>query len=613
MGLPPVGLSLKIAYSPGIDDLMRTHYCGQVDASLTDQIVTVAGWAQRRRDHGGVIFVDLRDRAGLLQVVFDPDRAAVFATAERVRNEYVVKVTGLVRPRPAGTANANLKSGQVELLCQELEILNRSEPLPFQLDETVSEEVRLRFRYLDLRREDMRERLLLRHRITRAMRNYLDEAGFIDIETPMLSKATPEGARDYLVPSRTHAGKFFALPQSPQIYKQLLMISGFDRYYQIVRCFRDEDLRADRQPEFTQLDIETSFLDQTQIQQLMEALIHQLFKSVLSVELPSPMPRITYAEAMRRYGSDKPDLRVPLELVDVADLVKGCDFKVFAGPATDPRGRVTALCVPQGGKLTRKEIDDYTSFVGRYGAKGLAYVKVNEIAKGREGLQSPILKFLSDAAITGIIERTAAKDGDLIFFGADSAKVVSDALGALRVKVGQDLKMVAPGWRPLWVVDFPMFEWDGDSKRWQAMHHPFTSPANLDPTALAASPGEATAKAYDMVLNGSEIGGGSVRIHNQELQSAVFGLLGISPEEARLKFGFLLDALKFGAPPHGGIAFGLDRLAMLMAGTDSIRDVIAFPKTQTAADLMMDAPTEVSEAQLRELHIRVRTPPPKIE
>ena len=592
---------------------MRTHYCGQVDASLTGQTVTVAGWAQRRRDHGGVIFVDLRDRAGLLQVVFDPDRAAVFATAERVRNEFVVKVTGLVRARPAGTANANLKSGQVELLCQELEILNRSEPLPFQLDETVSEEVRLRFRYLDLRREDMRERLLLRHRITRAMRNYLDDAGFVDIETPMLSKATPEGARDYLVPSRTHAGKFFALPQSPQIYKQLLMISGFDRYYQIVRCFRDEDLRADRQPEFTQLDIETSFLDQTQIQQLMEVLIHQLFKSVLSVELPSPMPRITYAEAMRRYGSDKPDLRVPLELVDVADLVKGCDFKVFAGPAVDPRGRVTALCVPQGGKLTRKEIDDYTSFVGRYGAKGLAYVKVNEIAKGREGLQSPILKFLSDAAIAGIIERTAAKDGDLIFFGADSAKVVSDALGALRVKVGQDLKMVASGWRPLWVVDFPMFEWDGDSKRWQAMHHPFTSPANLDPAALAASPGEATAKAYDMVLNGSEIGGGSVRIHNQELQSAVFGLLGISPEEARLKFGFLLDALKFGAPPHGGIAFGLDRLAMLMAATDSIRDVIAFPKTQTAADLMMDAPTEVSEAQLRELHIRVRTPPPKIE
>jgi aspartyl-tRNA synthetase len=613
LGLPAPTRSLSIARSPfWLFLLMRTHYCGRVDESLTGKVVTVAGWAQRRRDHGGVIFVDLRDREGLLQIVFDPDKADMFAMAERVRNEYVLKVTGLVRSRPPGTANANLKSGQVEVLCQELEILNRSEPLPFQLDETVSEEVRLRFRYLDLRREEMRERLLLRHRITRAMRHYLDDAGFIDIETPMLSKATPEGARDYLVPSRTHAGKFFALPQSPQIYKQLLMISGFDRYYQIVRCFRDEDLRADRQPEFTQLDIETSFLDQAQIQELMEKLIHQLFKQVLGVELPSPMPRLSYAEAMRRYGSDKPDLRVPLELVDVADLVRGCDFKVFAGPAADPRGRVTALCVPQGGKLTRKEIDDYTAYVARYGAKGLAYVKVNELAKGREGLQSPRLKFLSDAAIAGIMQRTSAKDGDLIFFGADTAKVVSDALGALRLKVGQDLKMVAPGWRPLWVVDFPMFEWDPDAKRWQAMHHPFTSPANLDYAALAASPGEAVAKAYDMVLNGSEIGGGSVRIHNQELQSVVFDLLGISAEEAQTKFGFLLDALKFGAPPHGGIAFGLDRLAMLMAGADSIRDVIAFPKTQTAADLLMDAPTEVSEAQLKELHIRVRTPP-KIE
>jgi aspartyl-tRNA synthetase len=588
---------------------MRTHYCGLVDETSVGKSVTVAGWAQRRRDHGGVIFVDLRDREGLLQIVFDPDKPEVFAQAERVRNEFVLKVTGLVRARPPGTANANLKSGQVEVLCQDLEILNRSEPLPFQLDETVSEEVRLRFRYLDLRREEMRERLLLRHRITRAMRRYLDDAGFVDIETPMLSKATPEGARDYLVPSRTHAGKFFALPQSPQIYKQLLMIAGFDRYYQIVRCFRDEDLRADRQPEFTQLDIETSFLDQAQIQQIMEGLVHELFKQVLKVELPSPMPRMSYAEAIRRFGSDKPDLRVPLELVDVADLVKGCDFKVFAGPAADPRGRVTALCVPQGGKLTRKEIDDYTAFVARYGAKGLAYVKVNELAKGREGLQSPILKFLGDAAISGIMQRVAAKDGDLIFFGADTAKVVSDALGALRLKVGQDMKLVAPGWRPLWVVDFPMFEWDADAKRWQAMHHPFTSPVNLDSAALSASPGEAIAKAYDMVLNGSEIGGGSVRIHNQELQSAVFELLGISADEARLKFGFLLDALKFGAPPHGGIAFGLDRLAMLMAGADSIRDVIAFPKTQTAADLLMDAPTEVSEAQLKELHIRVRTPP----
>src|SRR6202795_2049209 len=588
---------------------MRTHYCGEIGESMIGRVVTVAGWAHRRRDHGGVIFVAWRDREGLLQIVFDPDKPAVFAMAERVRNEFVLKVTGLVRARPPGTANANLKSGQIEVLCQDLEILNRSEPLPFQLDEPVSEEVRLRFRYLDLRREEMRERLLLRHRITQAMRHYLDEAGFIDIETPILSKATPEGARDYLVPSRTHAGKFFALPQSPQIYKQLLMISGFDRYYQIVRCFRDEDFRADRQAEFTQLDIETSFLDQAQIQDLMEGLIHHLFKRVLGVELPSPIPRISYAEAMRRYDSDKPDLRVPLELVDVADLVKGCDFKVFAGPAADSQGRVAALCVPQGGKLSRREIDDYTAFVARYGAKGLAYVKINEVAKGREGLASPILKFLSDAAISGILERTAAKDGDLIFFGADSGKVVSDALGALRLKVGQDMKLVAAGWRPLWVVDFPMFEWDADAKRWMAMQHPCTSPVNLDYAALAASPGEATAKAYDMVLNGSEIGGGSVRIHTQELQSVVFDLLGISSEEARTKFGFLLDALKFGAPPHGGIAFGLDRLAMLMAGADSIRDVIAFPKTQTAADPLMDAPTEVSEAQLRELHIRVRVPP----
>jgi len=587
---------------------MRTHYCGQVGDALIGQVVTVAGWAHRRRDHGGVIFVDLRDREGLLQIVFDPDRADVFALAERVRNEYVLEVTGLVRGRPLGTANVNLKSGQVELLAQELIILNRSEPLPFQLDEHVSEEVRLRFRYIDLRREEMRERLLLRHRITRAMRHYLDDAGFVDIETPMLSKATPEGARDYLVPSRTHAGKFFALPQSPQIYKQLLMIAGFDRYYQIVRCFRDEDLRADRQPEFTQLDIETSFLDQNEIQALMEGLVRYLFKQVLNVDLPDPLPRMTYADAMRRFGSDKPDLRVPLELVDVADLVKGCDFKVFAGPAADPRGRVTALCVPQGGRLSRKEIDDYTSYVARYGAKGLAYVKVNEIAKGRDGLQSPILKFLSEEAVAGILARTGARDGDLIFFGADSGKVVSDALGALRLKVGHDLKLVQAGWRPLWVVDFPMFEFDPDAKRWAAMHHPFTSPVNLDYAALAASPGEAIAKAYDMVLNGSEIGGGSVRIHNQELQSVVFDLLGISAEEARAKFGFLLDALKYGAPPHGGIAFGLDRLAMLMAGADSIRDVIAFPKTQTAADPLMDAPTEVSEAQLKELHIRVRAP-----
>src|ERR1700719_3397809 len=589
---------------------MRTHYCGRVDESLIGKSVTVAGWAQRRRDHGGVIFVDLRDREGLLQIVFDPDRADMFASAERVRNEFVLKVTGVVRARPAGTANANLKSGQVEVLCQDLEILNRSEPLPFQLDETVSEEVRLRFRYLDLRREEMRERLLLRHRITRAMRQYLDDAGFVDIETPMLSKATPEGARDYLVPSRTHAGKFFALPQSPQIYKQLLMISGFDRYYQIVRCFRDEDLRADRQPEFTQLDIETSFLGQDDIMRLMEDLVRHFFREVLGTELADPFPRITHAQALRRYGSDKPDLRIGLELVDVADLVKDCDFKVFAGPAKDAQGRVAALRVRGGGAMPRSQIDDCTAFVARYGARGLAYIKVNERARGREGLQSPIIKFLSDAALAGILERTAAADNDLVFFGADTAKVVNDSLGALRVKIGQDLKLVQPGWRPLCVVDFPMFEWDADEKRWVAMHHPFTAPRSDDPAALRAQPGEALARAYDLVLNGAEIGGGSVRIHRQEMQSTVFDLLGIASEEAHKKFGLLLRALKFGAPPHGGIAFGLDRLAMLMTGADSIREVIAFPKTQTAADLLTDAPTEGSEAQLRELHVRVRVPQP---
>jgi aspartyl-tRNA synthetase len=589
---------------------MRTHYCGNVDEKLTGQEVTAAGWVHRRRDHGGVIFVDLRDREGLLQVVFDPDLERVFSEAERLRSEFVIQVKGRVRARPAGTVNANLRSGQIELLARELTVLNRSEPLPFQLDEHVSEEVRLKYRYLDLRREVMTKRLRQRHDITRAMRGYLDANGFIDLETPVLGKSTPEGARDYLVPSRTHAGKFFALPQSPQIFKQLLMVAGFDRYYQIVRCFRDEDLRADRQPEFTQLDIETSFLSQEDIMVSMEGLLRHLFSQVMQVSLPDPIPRMTYAEAMRRYASDKPDLRIALELVDVADLVKDSSFKVFAGPASDPAGRVAALCVPGGGALTRKEIDDYTAFVARYGAKGLAYVKVNEVAKGREGLQSPIIKFLSDEAVAGILARTGAANNDLIFFGADSARIVNDSLGALRLKVGQDLKLVQAGWRPLWVVDFPMFEWDGEARRWVAMHHPFTSPLDEDPTALAANPGAALAKAYDIVLNGSEIGGGSVRIHRQELQSAVFELLGIGAEAAQQKFGFLLDALKFGAPPHGGIAFGLDRLAMLMAGTDSIRDVIAFPKTQTAADQMTDAPSEVSEQQLRELHIRVRTPPP---
>jgi aspartyl-tRNA synthetase len=589
---------------------MRTHYCGQVNEQLLGASVAVAGWVHRRRDHGGVIFVDLRDREGLVQVVFHPEQQAIFADAEKLRHEFVVRVRGTVRARPDGTVNPALASGRVEIVAGELELLNRCDPLPFQLDETVSEEVRLRYRYIDLRRDIMNQRLRLRHRITRSMRAYLDAHGFVDIETPMLTKATPEGARDYLVPSRTHAGKFFALPQSPQIFKQLLMIAGFERYYQIVRCFRDEDLRADRQPEFTQLDVETSFLTQEQIMQLMEGLAVTLFREVLGLELPQPFPRISYADAMRRYGSDKPDLRVALELVDVADLVADCDFKVFSAPARDAGGRVAALRVPGGGALSRKQIDDYAGFVARYGARGLAYIKVNERARGRDGLQSPIIKFLSDAALAGILERTGGADNDLIFFGADSAKIVSDALGALRLKVAQDLALTTEGFRPLWVFDFPMFEWDPDAQRWAAMHHPFTSPQTDDPALLRENPGGALARAYDLVLKGSEIGGGSVRIFKQEMQSVVFGLLGIGPEEARVKFGFLLDALRFGAPPHGGIAFGLDRLAMLMAGADSIRDVIAFPKTQTAADLMTDAPTEVAEAQLRELHIRVRTPPP---
>jgi aspartyl-tRNA synthetase len=587
---------------------MRSHYCGQVNETLIGQEVEVCGWVHRRRDHGGVIFVDLRDREGLLQVVFDPDRPEIFAEAERIRGEFVLHVKGLVRERPEGTINPNMPTGQVEVLAHELEVLNRAETPPFHHDEQANEELRLKYRYLDLRREDMLNNLRLRHQVTMAMREFLDGDGFVDVETPMLTRATPEGARDYMVPSRTHQGKFFALPQSPQIFKQLLMMSGLDRYYQIVRCFRDEDLRADRQPEFTQLDIEMSFVDEADVTGEMEGMVRHLFKKVLDVDLPTPFPRMTYAEAMERYGSDKPDLRIDLELIEVSDLMESVDFKVFAGPAADPEGRVAALCLPAGNELTRKQIDDYTDYVGRFGAKGLAYIKVNDVDAGREGLQSPILKFLPDDAVAGIIERTGAKTGDLIFFGADKARVVNDAIGALRVKLGEDRGLVAEGWSPLWVVDFPMFEKDASGKRWTALHHPFTAPAVNDAEALRNDAGNALSRAYDMVLNGSEIGGGSIRIHDQEIQSAVFDLLDISKDEAEEKFGFLLRALEYGCPPHGGIAFGLDRIVMLMAGAESIRDVIAFPKTQSAHCPLTNAPGEVSAEQLKEAGIRLRAP-----
>ncbi len=586
---------------------MRTHYCGELNQQHIDQPISVCGWVNRRRDHGGVIFVDLRDKKGVLQVVFDPEDAAMFADAETLRNEFVLRVEGSLRIRPEGTANPEMATGAVELVAQKLEILNPSETPPFQLDEEdVHDDNRLRYRYIDLRRPEMQYRMQLRARITHYMRSWMDSHEFLDIETPMLTKATPEGARDYLVPSRTHPGSFFALPQSPQLFKQLLMMSGMDRYYQIVRCFRDEDLRADRQPEFTQLDVETSFMDEDGIMGLMEEMMRGLFAEVLGEEVEGPFQRMPYAEAMERFGSDKPDLRIGLELKTVSDVLEDVEFKVFSGPANDPEGRVAALCVPGGNELTRKEIDDYTDYVGRYGARGLAYIKCNDVSQGRDGLQSPILKFLPDEAIATILERTGAQSGDLVFFGADKARVVNESLGALRIKVGQDRGMVEPGWRFLWVVDFPMFEYDPREQRWNALHHPFTAPATDDPAALEADPGGTLSRAYDMVLNGTELGGGSVRIHSTEMQQRVFKLLGIGDDEAEQKFGFLLTALRYGCPPHGGIAFGLDRLVMLMAGAESIRDVMAFPKTQTASCLLTQAPSPVSERQLRELSIRLR-------
>ncbi len=591
---------------------MRTNYCGLIDKSYLGQTVTLFGWVHRRRDHGGVIFIDMRDREGLLQVVVDPDTPETFATADRLRGEFVVQIVGKVRERPAGTTNAHLKSGEIEVLAQEITLLNAALTPPFQLDdENLSENVRLQYRVIDLRRPQMQKNLMLRYRVAMEVRKYLDNLGFVDIETPMLTKSTPEGARDYLVPSRVHHGEFFALPQSPQLFKQLLMMSGFDRYYQITKCFRDEDLRADRQPEFTQIDCETSFLGEVEIREIFENMIRHVFKNAIDVDLPATFPVMPFSEAMARFGSDKPDLRVKLEFTELTDCVADVDFKVFSSPATTPGGRVAALRVPGGGDMSRGEIDGYTEFVKIYGAKGLAYIKVNEKAKGRDGLQSPIVKNLHDAALAEILARTGARDGDVIFFGADRAKVVNDALGALRVKIGhsefgKSHGLLEGDWKPLWVVDFPMFEHDEEGDRWNAMHHPFTAPKDGHEDLLETDPGAAVAKAYDMVLNGWELGGGSVRIHREDVQSKVFRALKIGAEEAQLKFGFLLEALQFGAPPHGGLAFGLDRIVTMMTGAESIRDVIAFPKTQRAQCLLTSAPSPVDEKQLRELHIKVR-------
>ncbi len=587
---------------------MRTNYCGLIDDQYLDQTVTVQGWAHRRRDHGGVIFIDLRDREGLLQVVVDPDNITAFKQAEQIRSEFVLSISGKVRRRPEGTVNSSLKSGAIELLAHNIEVLNGSLPPPFQIDdEYISEPVRLEYRYLDLRRPMMQHNFKLRYRAALTVRNYLDKLGFIDIETPMLTKSTPEGARDYLVPSRIHDGQFFALPQSPQLFKQLLMVSGFDRYYQITKCFRDEDLRADRQPEFTQVDIETSFLNEEEIMTLMEGLVRHLFTETIQVDLPNPFPRMSWHEAMFRFGSDKPDLRIPLEFTELTDVMKRVDFKVFRAAADLKDGRVVALNIPGGATLSRKEIDDYTQFVGIYGAKGLAYIKVNDkTALNETGLQSPIIKFLTTDVLQDIITRTGANNGDLIFFGADRAKVVNDAMGALRLKIGHERGLSQGGWRPLWVVDFPMFEYDDEENRWVALHHPFTAPKDGHEDFLTTDPGQALAKAYDVVLNGWEIGGGSVRIHREEIQSKVFRALNIGPEEAQTKFGFLLKALQYGAPPHGGIAFGFDRLTAMMTGAEQIRDVIAFPKTQRAQCLLTQAPSNVDEKQLRELHIKLR-------